>query len=154
MSETKTPTHTAATALIFNERNELCCLWHRKMGKLHLPGGKCEPGEASKIALARELHEELGINPTSSFLIAEKEFPKHEYPDGSGIYVDISQKIYIVRKYEGMISNVEDRKHAGILWMNIMELLHCNAPKSFVIEYILNNKTMMNDLLHPWLYSN
>lgn len=153
MSENGISTHTGASALIFNERNELCCLWHRKMGKLHLPGGKCELGETSKLALARELREELGIEIESSYLIAEKEFPKHEYPDGSGNLVDISQKIYVVHKYHGMISNIEDTKHAGILWMNIMELLHCKIPKSFVLEYILNDKTMMTDLLHPWIYS-
>ena len=152
MGEHETPTHIGASALIFNERNELCCLWHRKMGKLHLPGGKCEPGESSKLGLARELQEELDINPTSSFLVAEKEFPKREYPDGSGIFVDISQKIYVVRSYDGMIHNVEDQKHAGILWMNIMELLHCKIPKSFVLEYILNDKTLVTDLLLPWLH--
>ena len=154
MSEKEVSSHTASSALIFNYRNELCCFWHRKMAALHLPGGKCEPGESSKIALVRELKEELGINPTSSFLVAEKEFPKREYPTGSGQLVNISQKIYVVRSYEGVIQNVEDRKHAGILWMNIMELLHCNIPKSFVMEYILNDKTLMTDLLRPWLYSN
>ena len=98
------------------------------------------------------MQEELDINPTSSFLVAEKEFPKREYPDGSGIFVDISQKIYVVRSYDGMIHNVEDQKHAGILWLNIMELLHCKIPKSFVLEYILNDKTMVTDLLLPWLH--
>ena len=153
MNEHVNTSHTASTALIFNDRNELCCLWHRKMAKLHLPGGKCEPGETSKLALTRELQEELNINPTSSFLIAEKEFPQHEYPENSGILVDISQKIYVVDKYDGMIQNVERDKHAGILWLNIMELLHGNFPKSFVLEYILTDKTLMKDMLRPWLQS-
>ena len=52
-------------------------------GLWELPGGKCEPGESDAAAVARELHEELGVDvaelgmqefevqdPHSPFLIA------------------------------------------------------------------------------------
>ena len=40
-------------------------------GQVSLPGGLIEPGEASHEAALRELHEQLGINPTSVELLGQ-----------------------------------------------------------------------------------
>lgn len=46
-------------------------------GLWELPGGKVEPGESDPVALARELHEELGIDVAVRELLAES---LHDYP--------------------------------------------------------------------------
>lgn len=47
-------------------------------GLWEFPGGKLEPGEAARDALARELEEELGIRPTLARPLIQV---RHDYPD-------------------------------------------------------------------------
>lgn len=49
-------------------------------GLWEFPGGKCEPGESAHAALARELHEELGIEVTGSRPLLSL---THHYPEKS-----------------------------------------------------------------------
>jgi mutator protein MutT len=44
-----------------------------------LPGGKIEPGETPEHALAREVHEELGVRATPFEVLAVS---RHDYPHG------------------------------------------------------------------------
>ncbi len=47
----------------------------RHAGRWELPGGKVEPGEDDAAALARELHEELGLQVRVGVRIAEAATP-------------------------------------------------------------------------------
>lgn len=50
-----------AVALIRNSAGEVLLVRKRGTDAFMQPGGKLEPGEEARTALARELHEELGL---------------------------------------------------------------------------------------------
>jgi 8-oxo-dGTP diphosphatase len=62
-------------ALIFNEAGRLLTVRKRGTARFMLPGGKRESGEDDVAALARELHEELGVVMTSANLLGRFEAP-------------------------------------------------------------------------------
>ncbi|MEM7663366.1 MAG: 8-oxo-dGTP diphosphatase MutT [Pseudomonadota bacterium] len=71
-------------AALFNKDNEVL-LAQRPEGKSmaglwEFPGGKIDPGETPEAALARELHEELGIKVNEASL-KPITFASHGYPD-------------------------------------------------------------------------
>ncbi|MEO0882306.1 MAG: 8-oxo-dGTP diphosphatase MutT [Pseudomonadota bacterium] len=71
-------------AALFNDKGEVL-LAQRPEGKSmaglwEFPGGKIDPGETPEMALARELHEELGIRVNESSL-KPLTFASHDYPD-------------------------------------------------------------------------
>ena len=77
-------------------------------GKLDLPGGSFEFGEAPEETLTRELQEEVGITPTNYELFdAGSVLAKWKYKDDI-INVHHIGIFYIIKDYEGTIKeNVE-----------------------------------------------
>lgn len=75
----------------------------KHMGGLwEFPGGKCEAGESPQQALARELHEELGINIAHSQPLIQV---RHHYPD---LYVLLD--VYEVLNFSGQARGAEGQQ--------------------------------------------
>jgi 8-oxo-dGTP diphosphatase len=66
--------------------------------KWEFPGGKIEPGETPQQALARELHEELGIQAVVGRAITRI---RHNYRHGGA--VDL--QFFVVGEFSGEIQN-------------------------------------------------
>lgn len=85
------------------EREGRVLIGQRRSGSRHslkweFPGGKVEHGESPRIALARELNEELGINATIGREITRYEFT---YPKGASLLLVFMQ----VNDFTGEIRN-------------------------------------------------
>ncbi len=79
----------------------LICQRHRSGPmplKWEFPGGKIEPGEQPRAALARELEEELGITAEIGRRVAIVE---HKYSGGHGVQL----QFFVVEHYRGEIAN-------------------------------------------------
>lgn len=91
------PLISVACGVLLNARGEVL-LAQRPQGKIaagywELPGGKIEPGETAAAALARELHEELGVTVRSSRPLIRV---RHEYSNRSVIL-----DTWLVRAFDG-----------------------------------------------------
>ena len=81
-------------------------------GKWEFPGGKLEPGEEPRAALARELWEELGIRAS----IGEEFWrTEHQYPGHAPLHLLFLE----VSHFDGV---VENRVFQQILWVSPHEL--------------------------------
>jgi 8-oxo-dGTP diphosphatase len=87
--------------LIFKDGKVLVCqrTRHQTMPlKWEFPGGKIEEGEQPRVALRRELDEELGIDAKIGEEVSRI---VHEYPGGGSVEL----RFFIVREYRGEIEN-------------------------------------------------
>ena len=82
-------------------------------GLWEFPGGKVETGETPERALIRELHEELGIDVTTSCL-APVAFASHAYDD-----FHLLMPLYACRVWKG---EPAPREHAEIAWVRPVRL--------------------------------
>jgi 8-oxo-dGTP diphosphatase len=82
-------------------------------GKWEFPGGKIEPGESTVQALARELHEELGIE-----LMAARPLIRirHAYPD--------KRVLLDVWRVTGHRGQAYGREGQQLRWLTLEELAH------------------------------
>ena len=88
-------------------------------GLWEFPGGKIEPGETPKVALVRELKEELGIETWDSCL-APLTFASHSYDD-----FHLLMPLFICRKWQGIVAPKEGQK---LQWVYAKELRDYPMP--------------------------
>lgn len=86
-------------------------------GLWEFPGGKVEPGEEPRAALARELHEELGIVLRDARPLIRV---RHEYPDKS-VLLDVWRVSAFTGKPHG-------REGQPIEWVSAQDLPYRNFP--------------------------
>ncbi|MEQ8516247.1 MAG: 8-oxo-dGTP diphosphatase MutT, partial [Chromatocurvus sp.] len=81
---------------------------HRHQGGLwEFPGGKVEAGETARQALAREMHEEVGIRVLAATAMLELRF---DYPDRS-----VTLEVFRVDDYSGEASGREGQPMRWVL---------------------------------------
>jgi len=104
------------------DRNENILLTKRSPdahqgGLWEFPGGKLEPGETSRVALNRELQEELGI-------VVDKARPlikfHHDYAECS-VLLDV----WLINEWHGDISGREEQEHK---WVPVSDLKTIDFP--------------------------
>jgi 8-oxo-dGTP diphosphatase len=102
-------------------------LAQRPAGKVYegyweFPGGKIEPGESAANALARELHEELGIDVTRAYPWLTRDY---DYE-----HADVRLRFYRVTAWSGEMHGRENQQFA---WqprggLNVSPVLPANGP--------------------------
>jgi 8-oxo-dGTP diphosphatase len=80
--------------------------------KWEFPGGKIEPGESPQQALARELHEELGIQAVVGPAVTRV---RHNYRHGGA--VDL--QFFVVREFTG---DVQNHIYNEVRWVKLSDL--------------------------------
>lgn len=93
---------------------------HKHQGGLwEFPGGKVEAGEAVEAALARELHEELGIDIAASRPLIQV---RHDYPD-LAVLLDVHEVSAFTGEPHG-------REGQPLAWVAPRELPHYEFPEA------------------------
>lgn len=117
-------------AALVNEYNEVLVAQRpegkRLAGSWEFPGGKVEENESPEHALARELHEELGINVAPDAL-EPFWFLSHDYMEEYGFH--LIMPVYLCRQWSGQPEALE---HAEIIWkhpsqMHELDMIEADA---------------------------
>ena len=116
----------AAAALLDDDDRVLIA--RRPVGKpmaglWEFPGGKVGAGETPEAALARELHEELGVDVAAACL-APLAFASHRYPD-----FHLLMPLYLCRRWRGAPTPREGQELA---WVRPVRLADYPMPPADV----------------------
>jgi mutator protein MutT len=109
-----------SAALIFGNGKVLITQRHAKShlgGFWEFPGGKCEPGETFEQCLAREIHEELGVEITVGELFEDI---THAYPEKT-----VRLKFFVCKLISGEPQPLDC---AALKWVEKVELAGCRFP--------------------------
>jgi len=117
----------AVVAAVLQQEDGRFLLAQRPQGKAYagyweFPGGKVENGESPEAALARELHEELGIGVTAAYPWLIREF---DYP-----HADVRLHFFRVKGWRG---ELQGRESQAFAWqkleaIEVAPLLPANGP--------------------------
>jgi 8-oxo-dGTP diphosphatase len=114
------PIHVAVGVILDGSRRVLLtrrAVDSHQGGLWEFPGGKVEPGETLPVALARELHEELGIRVRRSSPLLEV---RHDYGDRQ-VLLDV----HVVWEFEGQALG---REGQPLVWVTGNELARYSFP--------------------------
>lgn len=107
-------------AALINSQNEVLLAQRpegkRLAGKWEFPGGKVESHESPEVALARELHEELGIEVQPQ-TCEPFWFLSHDYVAEFGFH--LLMPVYLCRRWQGTPKALE---HQAIRWIRPSEM--------------------------------
>lgn len=103
-------------------KNGLVCIARRSKdahlgGLWEFPGGKLEAGETALTALARELHEEIGIFVETARPITQI---SHDYPERQ-VLLDF----WLVTEFHG---KPHGREGQPVVWVPVKELINYHFP--------------------------
>jgi ADP-ribose pyrophosphatase YjhB (NUDIX family) len=140
-----------AAAIIRDEANVLL---HRPLGEevWALPGGRVDIGEESRVAIAREIKEELGEEPKISKLVyvVENFFDiSSEQHHELGFYYEASlgSQSKFLDKYKSHIG-VERNRKLEFRWFPMNELMGVNLRPSFLKEALAQVALGFHHVVH------
>lgn len=126
------------SAVIKDKDGNILIQDHKKLQRYTLPGGKAHEYEFDKMALIRELFEELGIMAYRYNELFTEVYDGLEYPANSGTKFDFTQVFYEITHYEGDVINKEPDKHPKLLWVNPKKIREL-GPISVVLDSYLKS---------------
>lgn len=126
------------SAVIKDKEGNILLQDHNKLQRYTLPGGKAYEFEYDKMALIREMFEELGIIVYRYEELFTEVFNDLEYPANSGQRFNFTQVFYNVSQYEGNVINKEPDKHSKLVWVNPKNIRSI-GPVSVVLDCYLKS---------------
>jgi 8-oxo-dGTP diphosphatase len=135
MTDKQAVVHVAVGVIVDAEQRLLIALRPAEShqgGLWEFPGGKLEQGETVQQALARELHEELGIQASSYRRLLEVQ---HDYGD-KAVLLDVWW-------VDGFSGQLEGREGQPIKWVRADQLVdyrfpEANQPIVAQIQHVMN----------------
>jgi len=121
--------HHAVFAIIKDKDNKILMQEHNKYGFWTIPGGKAKPDQKPIEALKQEIFEECNIT-----IIDSKEITTRiKNYIRQGINVKVTEHIFEIIKYSGIMKNNEPDKHKSQKFLSLEEIK--NLPAEVLALY-------------------